>query len=286
MTINRFFLFRALVFITLMTDVMIADAQLKTCADLKAGDFYYYPRNTLQQYHVVVSGDMQKTVSMTGRKGSSHRDSIVYKIEWMGSCMYTLKYVEGDGLSEDDQKSLTRHKLVYHIDSIGEDYYLFSYFQDRFSSDRLLGKDTMWMHPQAHDAGNLVFGQTDPNRIRKVHFSDTSKMALLYIYRLGKFKLSFSDLYIFYNELPMVVLKNKSAAVIAIFKEGPFTLRSRVTGTNVEGDLPMDIKFGKVYYVRADMIWGIHWTGNTKLEFTVMDLNEGKQDFDGIYEVQ
>ena len=64
---------------------------------------------------------------------------------------------------------------------------------------------------------------TDPNKIRKIHFNDTSRMALLYIYRPGKFKLSMSDLFILYNELPVTVLRNKSAAVVALYKEGPFT---------------------------------------------------------------
>jgi hypothetical protein len=281
---KHFILFHTLVSALLITDTLTADAQPKTCADLRSGDYYYYPRNTLQQYHVIISGDQQKVLNMTRRKGSSHYDSSVYRIEWKDACEYTLKYVEGDGLADDDLKFLTKHKLVYHIDSIASDYYLFSSYQDRSSKDRLLAKDTIWTHPQTHSADNILFGVTDPNRIRKIHFNDTSQMALLYIYRPGKLKLSMSDLMIFYNDLPMVVLKNKSAAVIALFKEAPFTLKSRVpAGTKVEGDLPMDIKFGKVYYVRADMIWGLYKTGNTRLEFSLVNPQEGKPDFDGIY---
>jgi len=83
----------------------------------------------------------------------------------------------------------------------------------------LLANDTMWMHPQTHTEENMVFGITDPGRIRKIHFSDTSRMALLYIYRPGKLKL-------------------------------------------------------------------LYKTGNTKLEFTVMEPKEGKQDFDAIYKVE
>jgi len=144
--------------------------------------------------------------------------------------------------------------------------------------------DTMWMHPQSHSAGNMLFELTDPGRIKQAHFGDTSPMALLYIYRPGKFKLSFSDLLILYNDLPVVILKNKSAAVVVIYKEGPFTLRSICpTQRNVEGDLPMDIKFGKTYFIRADAIWGIHTTGNARLAFTEMNSSEGRQDFDGIY---
>lgn len=283
---KHFILFGTLVSGVLMADALTAGAQPKTCSDLRSGDYYYYPRNTLQQYHVIVSGDMQKVVSMNKRKGSSHYDSSVYKIEWKDDCDYTLKYVEGSGLTDDDLKFVTKHKLAYHIDSIASDYYVFSSYQDRPSSERLLAKDTIWMHPQLHSADNMLFGLTDPNRIRKIHFSDTSRMALLYIYRPGKLKLSMSDLFILYNDLPMVVLKNKSAAVVALFKEGPFTLRSRVSATKVEGDLPMDIKFGKAYYVRADMIWGLYKTGNTKLEFSLVGPQEGKQDFDGIYRVE
>jgi hypothetical protein len=130
----------------------------------------------------------------------------------------------------------------------------------------------------------MLFGLTDPNKVRKIHFSDTSRMALLYIYRPGKFKLSLAELFIFYDELQVTVLRNKSAVVVALYKEGPFTLRSRVEDNKAEGELPMDIKFGRTYYVRADMIWGLYKTGNTKLAFTLVDPQQGKQEFDGIYQ--
>lgn len=267
-----------------IVNMLTVDAQSKTCADLRSGEYYYYPRNTLEQYHVMVVGNMEKVVNMNRRKGSPIYDSTVYRIEWKDDCDYTLKYVEGNGLSDDDLKFETRHRLAYHIDSITSDYYVFTSYEEHSSSGRPLAKDTIWMHPQSHSADNMLFGLTDPNKIRKVHFNDTSRMALLYIYRPGKFKLSMSDLFIFYDELQMTVLRNKSAAVVVLFKEGPFKLRSRVEDNKAEGELPMDIKFGKTYYVRADMIWGLYKTGNTKLAFTVVDPPEGKQEFDGIYQ--
>jgi hypothetical protein len=268
---------------TFLSAAQPADAQ-HTCADLRTGDYYYYPRNTLQQYHVTVSGDKEKVVNLTKRKGTPIYDSSIYRIEWKGDCNYTLKYLEGTGLTDEELRFVNKHKLAYHIDSVGPDYYVFTSYEDRLSEGKLLGKDTMWMHPQTHTSDNMLFGLTDPAHIKRIHFSDTSQMALLYIYRVGKFKLSFSDLIIYYNDLPMAVLKNKSAAIVALFKEGPFTLRSMGPNTKVEGDLPMYVKFGKTYYIRADMIWGLYKTGNTKLEFSVMDPKEGKQDFDGIYQ--
>ncbi|HEV9035536.1 MAG TPA: hypothetical protein VGQ51_02900 [Puia sp.] len=278
-------LFGAVIFGGVWVNPLSVSAQ-HSCADMHSGEYYFYPRNTPQQYHVVVSGDMEKVVNLNKRKGASYYDSSVYKIEWKGDCDYTLKYQQGSGLGEDDLKFLAKHKVAYHVGGIGPDYFVFSSYIDRASPKNLLANDTMWMHPQTHTEENMVFGITDPGRIRKIHFSDTSRMALLYIYRPGKLKLSFSPLLIYYNDLPMVVLKNKTAAVVAIFKEGAFTLRSRVSETKVEGDLPMEIKFGNSYFVRADMIWGLYKTGNTKLEFTVMEPKEGKQDFDAIYKVE
>lgn len=267
-----------------MANALTVDAQSKTCADLRSGDFYFYPRNTLDQYHVMVSGDMEKVVNMNKRKGSPFYDSSVYKIVWKGDCDYILKYLEGNGLTDDDLRFETRHKLAYHIDSVASDYFVFSLYEDHPSSNRPLAKDTIWMHPQTHSADNMLFGLTDPNKVRKIHFSDTSRMALMYIYRPGKFKLSLAELFIFYDELQVTVLRNKSAAVVALYKEGPFTLRSRVEDNKAEGELPMDIKFGRTYYVRADMIWGLYKTGNTKLAFTLVDPQQGKQEFDGIYQ--
>src|SRR6185437_1554802 len=55
-----------------------------SCADMHSGEYYFYPRNTPQQYHVVVSGDMEKVVNLNKRKGASYYDSSVCKIEWKG----------------------------------------------------------------------------------------------------------------------------------------------------------------------------------------------------------
>jgi len=82
----------------------------------------------------------------------------------------------------------------------------FDCYRDKVSGG-YIGRDTMWMHPQAHYADNMLFAPTDPTIIRKHHFSDTSQVALLYIYRPGKLKLSFSDLFVFYQDMPMVTLK-------------------------------------------------------------------------------
>jgi hypothetical protein len=96
---TNFSLFGALVCGGLMAATLIANGQSKSCADLKTGEYYFYPRNTLQQYHVILSGDQEKVVNMTRRKGSPYYDSSVYKVEWKDNCNYTLKYVEGTGLA-------------------------------------------------------------------------------------------------------------------------------------------------------------------------------------------
>jgi len=64
-------------------------------------------------------------VSMTKRKGVPFYDSTLYKIEWKDDCSYLLKYMEGVGLTDDELKFITKHKLAYRIDIIGSDYYVF-----------------------------------------------------------------------------------------------------------------------------------------------------------------
>ena len=68
-------LFATLVTVALFVCAPTADAQSKSCADMRSGEYYYYPRNTLQRYHVIVSGEMEKVVDMNKRMGSSHYDS-------------------------------------------------------------------------------------------------------------------------------------------------------------------------------------------------------------------
>jgi len=87
-----------------LSGIFSAVAQPKSCTDLKSGEFYYYPRNTLDQYHIFVAGDVEKVVSMKKKKGARSYDSSLYKIEWKDDCSYTLKFMEGSGLTEDELK--------------------------------------------------------------------------------------------------------------------------------------------------------------------------------------
>jgi len=269
--------------ISLANMALFAHAQPLSCADLRSGEFYYYPKNTLVQYHIYVTGNVEKVVSMTKRKGAAFYDSSLYKIEWKDDCTYILKYMEGSGMTDEELKFVTKHKIAYRVDTIAADYYVFDSYQDKLSGG-FMGKDTLWKRPQSHFEDNMLFVATDPNIIKKHHFSDTSKVALLYVYRTGKLKLSFSDLFLSYQDIPMGVLKNKSALVFALYKEGTFNLHSWINGNKEVGNFPLEVTFGKKYYIRAELIWGFYMTGNTKLQFTPMDPKEGKNEFEAIWQ--
>jgi len=72
----------AALFTAALFSAALAGNAQRSCADLKSGDFYYYPRNTLLQHHVIVSGDRQKVVNMVREKGALYNDSTVFRLEW------------------------------------------------------------------------------------------------------------------------------------------------------------------------------------------------------------
>lgn len=110
--------------LTVLTILAASHANAQSCADLKAGDFYYYPKNTKDRYLVHVSGDTERLESLDNKN-----DTALYKVEWKDSCSFVLKFIEGSGLTADERKFITRHNLAYKVGQVTGDYFTASIYK-------------------------------------------------------------------------------------------------------------------------------------------------------------
>jgi hypothetical protein len=249
----------------------IAQAQ-SDCETIKTGTFYYYPKNSTDSYLEIRDDKYLYETNLT--KG----DSSVYEIKWSDDCVYTLKYVSGNAeMSNEVVKFNKKHKLLFEVNKITKDYYIFTGYIDKTSNQPIL-KDTMWLNMKNSVGSNLLFQPIkSPTEIKKAHFSDTSKYAILYLYRPGKLTNSLGNYLVYFDDEIMCLAKNNSGYIFKILKEGNFKIKSRLY--KQEGSADLDIKFGNTYYVKSSVPWGIYGSGNFKLKMEVMKPEDGKNEF-------
>jgi hypothetical protein len=104
----------------------------------------------------------------------------------------------------------------------------------------------------------------------------TNDCALLHIYRPGSMMgmaISY-DLYL--NEWVLFRVKNKSKTTVRITTPGTYTLWAK---TEARGELPVNIEFGKEYYVRCGVSMGA-FVGRPDL--LLIDPQMGKMEFDKV----
>lgn len=247
-----------------------------SCADLKNGVFHSYPKNTSDHYLSKRDDEFQyETNIVTG-------DTTTWKINWLNDCTYSLKYISGNNKMTDEvSKLVKKHKFVYEISNLTPDYYIFKGYIDK-TSNIAFQTDTMWLTEKAVIPNNEIFKQI-PNTslLKKEHFSDTSKYAVLYVYRPGKLTNSLSNYLIYFNDDIMCVGKNNTGYIFKIMKEGRFELKSKLYKD--ESSIKIDLKFGKVYYVKSMVHWGFFkGMKNFKLEMENVNAEVGKTEFDAL----
>jgi hypothetical protein len=251
----------------------LAQSDMPTCKDLHQLQFYCYPKNSTDVYYCKRQGDIEVDYNMT------KKDSAIWKVEWKNECVYGLKYVSGNAkLDAQTLDLLNKHKLVYKVDAITKDYFLYSTYVDKVNKV-MIGADTAWFRAKESVASTLIFDQLKNEvQLKRAHFSDTSKYAVLYLYRPGKTLLMLADYLVYADATLMCLMKNKTGYIFKIYKEGPLKITARLQTD--ETSIPVDIKFGQRYYVKSLINWGIHKKlSNYKLEFMPMPDNSGKEEF-------
>jgi hypothetical protein len=253
---------------------LISLAQNKTsCNDLHNGFSYYYPRNSAERYCSIRQGDTAYEVNLV------QNDTSVWRIHWLDDCTFSEKYISGGKkIPPQSLRVLKQHTLIYEITGVTDEYYLFTGRFDK-KSNLPVQIDTAWLHEKINVPSNELFKRVaNENLLRRAHFSDTSKYAVLYLYRPGKLTNSLGDYLVYFDDDIMCVAHNKSGYIFKILKEGKFNIKSRLLKD--ESSVPVDIKFGKVYYVKSMIHWGISSRlYNFKLAMELMDPGQGKTEF-------
>lgn len=246
-----------------------------SCAALKEGVFYFYPKNSNSKYALYRNKDEQKEVNL------ENGDSTIWSIKWINDCTYILKFksTSNKKISAEEKELNSKHKFVYSITKTGKGFYIFRGTIDKVNNQVIL-EDTMWMNektqPQNSELFKLIKSERDIHRLR-----ETSHYAILYIYRPHKLANGLGSYLIYFDNVPMCVMENNSGFVFKILKEGTFPITSRLL--NDEAAAKVEFKFGNTYYVKA----GIRWTitkklNNFKLEMEQMSNEKGEAEFERI----
>jgi hypothetical protein len=140
----------------------------------------------------------------------------------------------------------------------------------------------MWLTEKTTIVNNTLYKQIpDAAVLKKQHFSDTSNYAVVYVYRPGKITNSLGNYLIYLDDNLICDAKNKTGFIFKIFKEGQFTLSSKLYKD--ESGVKLDVKFGKAYYVKSMIHWGISSRlYNFKLEMAVVDPISGTEEFEKV----
>lgn len=173
-----------------------------------------------------------------------------------------------------------KHIFVYQIANVTNDYYTFYGYVDQPSSKPFY-VDTMWLSEKAIFSEQGLFRPTNEAMLKKKHFSDTSRYAVIYLYRPGKFTNSLGNYNIYFDNKFMCVARNKSGYIFTILKEGNFPIRSALYKD--ESSIDLHVQFGKKYYVKSMIHWGIFKRlYNFKLEMAQMKPEDGKPEFENV----
>lgn len=260
----------------LMPFISVAQDSQSGCAAIKNGVFYFYPKNGAERYMDIREGELLHETNMTTG------DTSAWQVKWTGDCTYSLQYISGNNkMSAEMQQFVKQHQLVFQVTNISGDYYIFKGYVDK-TSNPPVQTDTMWLHEKTSIASNELFRQVKNSALlKRAHFSDTSRYAVVYLYRPGKLTNSLGNYLVYFDDIPMCVAKNKSGYIFKVLKEGKFEVKSKLYKD--ESVTVLDVKFGSTYYVKSM----IHWTissrlYNFKLEMAVVKPDRGQMEFEEV----
>ena len=260
--------------ISMIPHIVIAQKKSPNCDRIKSGTLYIYPQNSSEYYEWRREGDKQFEKNLvTG-------DSAVYSVQWTNDCDYVLKMTKTSEQLKPEQKTYyAQHSYYHEVVSVTDDYYVAKGREDK-RSGRMLREDTMWFKPKATFVSNKLFEYIkDPRSLKKEHFSDTSKYAVLYVYRTPKTWAFLANVNVYLNDMPLCIVSNNSAGAFKIFQEGPMKITSNVeTGKKAEQDL--QIEFGKKYYLKTSL--GLKSGFTYKIPILNLNAPEAEKDFEGI----
>ncbi len=248
-------------------------SQTLNCLDIKNGVFIFFSKKDGSRSMYTRSGDVQKEFN------ASTHETVLWDVEWENDCAYYLKYNSGlEGKPKQLMEMLKKHKLLFKITSVTEDYYTFESYLDK-STNPINLKDTLWIKQRRDQKSKLISNPRIDSLlgIRKLSFdSSLRNTATLYIFRPGKFAESGDVCTIYCNDTAICTMTDQAAYVVRMSREGPTTLVARVR--KQEMPLTIDVKYGKKYFLRCEIKWAIP----PKPIFTISNLEEARLYFGNI----
>lgn len=242
---------------------------LKTCPDIKDGIFYSYPANSTDQWRSERAGEWQKEINLvTG-------DTLLFKVVWDKNCSYTLTYQSGGKkLNREALAVLKQYSLVYAVSATTPEYYVTTGYLES-SKNYPVSIDTLWRGPRSVPADRVVFAALNAAEQRKAKLKDTSRFALLYVYRPSKFVCGGVGFPLYGNDVLMAGFPPKGGAyVFKVVKPG--SLRLQGQHRQAKDYVQLDVRFGQKYYVRVDTKWAF---SRCNPFLTEKDKEKGEEEF-------
>jgi hypothetical protein len=190
-----------------------------------------------------------------------------------------MKFLSGnDPLTPGQQEFLKKHQVAFRVEKVTGDYYIYAAYVDRVSH-LFLQKDTIWLHEKVNPADNELHRFIPSEAaLLQLHFTDTSRYAIIYLYRPGKLTNSLSGFPVYCNDNLLWIARNKTGCMIRMLKEGEIELKSRLFKD--ESSVKVNIQFGHVYYIKSMIHWGISSRlYNFKLEMAAVSPEQGQPEF-------
>ncbi len=263
-TFNRicFFIF----FIHGPSTVSGQDNAVLNCSDIKNGTFSYFDQREGASETFIRKGDIQKEIL------PQRRETIIWEVNWLNECTYTLKYQSGaENQPAAEQKLLGKHIIVVEILHVTEDYITFRTALDKVTNPSVLN-DTLWVKQRQSSTGKMITNPRGDSIVaskKRIMDSTVASYATLYIYRPSKV-LAFAVTYdLLINGEKAVVISNGCRYVLKLRKPGLYNITAKLSGP--DQTLVLDVKPGGVYYVQCTATWGLKY----HKEVNLIDNKEG-----------
>jgi hypothetical protein len=233
-----------------------------------------YPRNSGSAYEVHFNENQ------IFQKNMKSADSAVWRLSWASDCEYEARLLKtNQKMTAEEKDYFLNHSFFYEVITVNDDYFLFKVHQEK-KNGTVLAIDTMWFKPKTNFVSNkIVEFLKQPGIINKEHFSDTSKYAVLYVYRVKKLVGYGVTCDLWLNDVPLCTLSSNNGFAFKVFKEGEITVVGRYK-TGPIREQKINIEFGKKYYLKIHFIPKV----DTYYAAIGFDLNpkEAELDFDGV----
>jgi len=107
------------------------------CDTVKTGEFYFYPSNSKDSYHIIRKKNEQIEINLRSK------DTSFWQLTWLAKCTASLKFKKGTNVPPTLLEFMQNHTTVIEIKEITPKYYVFTANLDSLNSP-FAKSDTVW----------------------------------------------------------------------------------------------------------------------------------------------